>query len=56
MAKIKYTRTINTTLKTVGELDVDTMTIYIDDKPRTLKSLLRDFNVAEIELSVRWQV
>lgn len=47
-----YKKTQNTKLKAVGTLDVDNMFVYIDDEPKSLKSLLKDFNGAVVDLQV----
>ena len=51
-SKLKYTRSTTTSLKVTGTVDLDNGTIDVDGETKSITELLKDFNGAEIELSV----
>lgn len=48
----KYTRTTNTTIKAAGTFDLDNMTIATDEDVLSIKTLMKDFEGADISFSV----
>lgn len=53
MANLVYKKTTTTNLKAAGVLSISDMSIDIDGEPRTLSSLLADFDAQCVELNVK---
>lgn len=53
MANFVYKRTDVTSMKIVGILDTDKMTINIDEEEKNLTTLLSDFNGGCVEISIK---
>lgn len=52
---LTYKKTTQTVLKVGGYLDIDTMTIDVDGKPKSLKVLLKEYNGAPVEFSIKYK-
>lgn len=53
MANFVYKKTETTSMKVVGSLDTDRMTIDVDGDEKSLSTLLSDFNGACMEINVK---
>ena len=53
MASFSYKQKKTTTLKACGFIDIDSMTITVDEEEKSLKTLLSDFNGGFVELVVK---
>lgn len=53
MASFSYKQNKTTTLKACGFIDVNNMTITVDEEEKSLKTLLSDFNGGFVELVVK---
>lgn len=53
MANFVYKRTDVISMKIVGILDTDKMTINIDEEEKNLTTLLSDFNGGCVEISIK---
>lgn len=52
MAKaFEYKKTTISKLKAIGTIDTDNMTIDIDGETKSIKSLLEDFNGADVTIT-----
>lgn len=53
MANFSYKKTETINMKMAGFLDIDKMTINVDEEEKDLKTLLSEFNGACVEINVK---
>lgn len=53
MKSFTYKKTETTSMKVIGILDTDRMTIDVDGDEKSLATLLSDFNGGEIEINIK---
>ncbi len=53
MKNFTYKKTETTSMKVIGILDTDRMTIDVDGDEKSLATLLSDFNCGEIEINIK---
>ena len=53
MANFVYKRTDVTSMKIIGILDTDKMIVTIDEEEKELNTLLSDFNLGLVEISIK---
>lgn len=56
MANLVYKRSITTSLKTAGLIDVENMTITVDGEDKKLSRLWKDFEGSEVEIVIKVKV
>lgn len=53
MANFAYKKTVTTSMKVVGIIDTEKMTIDIDGEEKNISTLLSDFNGAGVEINIK---
>ena len=53
MKNFTYKKTETTSMKVIGILDTDRMTIDVDGDEKSFATLLSDFNCGEIEINIK---